>query len=91
MSSAEGILGLQECYSKVQLKKSCGYIFLLAERARNYASMPSILKYGRDQLLEEVPTPQFVVHENLHGGAYNSVLENPSPITRHWMSNNCCG
>ena len=68
--SAKGILGLQERYGKERLEKACGYALLLGERAHNYPSVSSILKYGRDQLLEETPTPPPVVHENIRGGAY---------------------
>ena len=68
--SAKGILGLQERYGKERLEKACSYALLLGERAHNYPSVSSILKYGRDQLLEETPTPPPVVHENIRGGAY---------------------
>ena len=68
--SAKGILGLQERYGKERLEKACGYALLLGERAHNYPSVSSILKYGRDQLLEETPTPSPVVHENIRGGVY---------------------
>lgn len=68
--SAKGILGLQQRYARERLEKACGYALLLGERARNYPSVASILKHGRDRLLEEPPPAPPVVHENLRGGAY---------------------
>ncbi|MCY3629044.1 MAG: IS21 family transposase [Bacteroidetes bacterium] len=68
--SAKGILGLQERYGNERLENACSYALLLGERAHNYPSVSSILKYGREQLLEDIPTPPPVVHKNLRGGAY---------------------